>query len=256
MLFTFKKLVTPFLLPPGLFILFLFAAGLAGLARRHWRMGAFNFLLGLGLYAVSISPVANRLAQGLEADFSFPLHPSGDVIVLLGGGSIQGVPDLTGTATPSPLMMGRIVTAVRLYNQTKLPIIITGGRLSDKDISEANVAARFLMDLGVPGDAIIKESSARDTAENARFTAAICRQKGFSRPIILTTAYHLKRSLIAFKAQDMQVTPFPAYFLATDKRPLDWHHLLPRASSLYLTANALHEYLGIWYYQIVDRGRP
>jgi uncharacterized SAM-binding protein YcdF (DUF218 family) len=153
-------------------------------------------------------------------------------------------------------MMGRIVTAVRLYQQTKLPIIITGGRWSDEDLSEAQVAERFLMDLGVPQNAIFKEEMARDTAENARFTAAICRQKGFTRPIVLTTAYHLKRALIAFNAAGMPAVPFPATFFGSGKSATKWHDLLPRASSLCLTANALHEYIGIWYYQLMDRGLP
>ncbi|WP_419659849.1 conserved uncharacterized protein, DUF218 [Desulfosarcina variabilis str. Montpellier] len=250
MLFTFKKLVTPFILPPGIFILFLLIIGLVSLKRRHFRLGLLNLLLGIALYALSISLVANRLVQGLEADFSFEVPVTGDVIVVLGGGTIQGVPDLTGIATPTPIMMGRIVTAVRLYRQTGLPIIITGGRWSDADISEATVAARFMMDLGVPETAIIKEEMARDTFENARFTAAICRQEGFTRPIVLTTAYHLKRVLIAFNSVGIPGIPFPANFFGNNHQSGRWHRLLPRASTLYLTTCALHEYLGIWYYQL------
>jgi uncharacterized SAM-binding protein YcdF (DUF218 family) len=252
MLFIIKKIITPFLLPPGIFILLLMVIGLAGMARRHWRVGFLNLFLGFALYALSITPVANGLVQGLEADFSFPANPTGDVIILLGGGTIQKVPDLTGTAVPTPLMMTRIVTAVRLYRQTNLPIIVTGGRMADDDASEAQVAKRFLMDLGVPEDAIIEEGMARDTAENARFTASICRRKGFSRPIVLTTAYHLKRALIAFNAAGMRVTPFPAYFFGQKERSIEWRDLLPRAAALYLSANALHEYLGIWYYRIME----
>jgi uncharacterized SAM-binding protein YcdF (DUF218 family) len=250
MLFTLKKLVTPFILPPGIFVLILLMIGLAGLRRHHVRMGLLNILLGICLYALSIAPVANRLVQGLEADFSFEIPTTADVIVLLGGGTIQGVSDLTGTATPTPMMMGRIVTAVRLYRQTKLPIIVTGGRRSEADISEAHVAARFMMNLGIPEEAIITEDMARDTFENARFTAAICRQEGFTCPIVLTTAYRLKRALIAFDAVGMPATPFPANFFANDHQSGRWCRLLPQASSLDLTACALHEYLGIWYYQL------
>jgi uncharacterized SAM-binding protein YcdF (DUF218 family) len=250
MMFTIKKIVSPFLLPPGFFILILLAVGLVGLLRRNWRLGVLNLLVGFGLYALSITPVANMLIRGLESDIGFPASYSGDVIVLLGGGTIQRVPDLTGTAAPSPLMMGRIVTAVRLYRQTQLPIIVTGGRTATEDVSEAQVAERFLMDLGVPQHLIIKEENARDTAENARFTAAICREKGFSRPMVITSAYHLHRSLMAFKAQNMDVTPVPAYFLGTADKTTKWRDLLPRASSLFLSSNALHEYIGIWYYRI------
>jgi uncharacterized SAM-binding protein YcdF (DUF218 family) len=106
MLFTLKKLVTPFILPPGIFILFLLIIGLVSLKRRHFRLGLLNLLLGIALYALSVSLVANRLVQGLEADFSFEVPVTGDVIVVLGGGTIQGVPDLTGTATPTPIMDG------------------------------------------------------------------------------------------------------------------------------------------------------
>ena len=250
MLFTLKKLVTPFILPPGIFVLILLVSGLASLRRRHVRLGLLNILLGICLYALSIAPVANRLVHGLEADFSFQVPSTADVIVLLGGGTIQGVTDLTGTAAPTPRMMVRIVTAVRLYRQMKLPIIVTGGRGSAEDISEAHVAARFMMDLGVPEEAIITEGSARDTFENARFTAAICRQEGFTRPIVLTTAYHLKRALIAFDAAGMPAAPFPANFFANDHQSGRWRRLLPQASSLYLTTCALHEYLGIWYYKL------
>lgn len=251
MIFVLKKLFTPFFLPPGIFVLLLIVVGLVSLTRRHWRMGLLNLLIAIGLYSLSISPVATYLTRGLEREFHFPPQIKGDVIVLLGGGSIQRVPDLTGTGVSTPLMMGRIVTAARLYNQTKLPIIVTGGKWSDDDVSEASIAARFLMDLGVPESAITKEEKARDTAENASFTAAICRQKGFSRPIILTSAFHLKRAMILFGRQNLQITPIPAYFLSSETSVNRWHAFLPKASSLYLSSLALHEYLGILYYQIV-----
>lgn len=186
-----------------------------------------------------------------KACHTVEIPTTADVIVLLGGGTIQDVSDLTGTATHPPMMMVRIVTAVRLYRQTKLPIIVTGGRWSDADISEAHVAARFMMDLGVPDEAIITEGSARDTFENARLTATICRQEGFTRPIVLPSVYHLKRALIAFNAVGMPATPFPANFFANDHQSGRWRRLLPRAASLYLNTCALHEYLGIWYYQLM-----
>ncbi len=251
MMFLFKKLVTPFLLPPGIIILLLAIVGLASLTRRHWRIGILNLLIATGLYSLSIVPVASYLTHGLEKEFSFPPQIEGDVIVLLGGGSIQKVPDLTGTGTPSMLTMGRIVTTARLYNRTKLPIIVTGGKWFADDISEAALAARFLVDLGVPESAIIKEDKARDTAENTRFTADICREKGFSRPIVLTSAFHLKRAMILFNRQNLEATPLPAYFLSTGDPTTNWPCLLPEASSLYLSSLALHEYLGIWYYRLV-----
>lgn len=251
-MFALKKTITPFILPPGIFILVIILVSLVMLYRKRWKLGLVNLIVGLMLWALSTVPLANFLIHGLESDYSIPANPSGDVIILLGGGMVEGVPDLTGTSTPSPSTMGRIVTAVRLYRRLGLPIIVTGGRVyDDADSAVATIAKRFLMDLGVPERLITVEDRARDTAQNARLTSAICRQQGFSKPILLTAAYHLTRARMAFDAAGMQVTPIPAYFLGSRNIPNTWRHLLPRAATLHTSANALHEYIGILYYRLV-----
>jgi uncharacterized SAM-binding protein YcdF (DUF218 family) len=251
-MFALKKTITPFILPPGIFILAIVLVSWVMVYRKRWKLGLANVTVGLLLWAFSTVPLSNWLIQGLESDFSIPVNPSGDVIILLGGSMIEGVPDLTGTSTLSPSTMGRIVTAVRLYRRLALPIIVTGGRVNDDaDSAVAPIAKRFLMDLGVPEKLITVEDRARDTAQNARLTAAICRQQGFSKPILLTAAYHLKRARMAFDAAGMPVTPFPAYFLGSRNIPYAWRHLLPRAVNLHTSANALHEYIGILYYRLV-----
>ena len=251
-MFALKKTITPFILPPGIFILVIILVSLVMVCRKRWKLGLANLIVGLMLWALSTVPLANFLIHGLESDYSIPANPSGDVIILLGGGMVEGVPDLTGTSTPSPSTMGRIVTAVRLYRRLGLPIIVTGGRVyDDADSAVATIAKRFLMDLGVPERLITVEDRARDTAQNARLTSAICRQEGFSKPILLTAAYHLTRARMAFDAAGMQVTPIPAYFLGSRNIPNTWRHLLPRAATLHTSANALHEYIGILYYRLV-----
>ncbi len=250
LVFAVKKVITPFVLPPGIFILLMLLVSMGLLRRKQLRLGLVNLTVGLSLWALSTAPLANRLMQGLEADFSMPVNPSGDVIILLGGGVIDHVPDLTGTAAPSPRTMGRVVAAVRLYQRLGLPIIVSGGGgAEDGALAEAPVAKRFLQDLGVPANMIIEEDRARDTLENARFSAAICRQHGFSRPIVLTSAYHLKRAGMAFEVVGMPVTLFPAYFASVADPPITWREWLPQASALYTSSSALHEYLGLLYYR-------
>ena len=248
-MFAIKKIITPFILPPGIVILAIVLVSTAMVYRKRWKLGLLNLIVGLMLWALSTVPMASLLMQGLESNYSIPQNPSGDVIILLGGGLIEGVPDLTGTSAPSPTMMGRIVAAVRLYRRLEIPIIVTGGR-ADGD-AEASIAKRFLVELGVPDNLITVEDRARDTAQNARLTAAICRQQGFSKPILLTAAYHLKRARMAFDAAGMHVTLFPAYFLGSRNIPFTWRHLLPGAGALYTSTNALHEYIGILYYRML-----
>jgi uncharacterized SAM-binding protein YcdF (DUF218 family) len=148
-------------------------------------------------------------------------------------------------------MMGRVVTAARLHRRLGLPIIVTGGRPSDNSgVTEASVVRRFLEDLGVPGEMIIEENRARDTMENARYSMMICRQRGFSQPIVLTSAYHLRRAQMAFTAAGAQVTLFPAYFIGAREgsyRLVDW---LPWAGALHVVSDALHEYVGMLFYRL------
>lgn len=255
-MFMLKKSISAFILPPGIFVAAIVLVACLMIYRKRWTLALLNLTLGLALWALSTFPVANFLIQELEAEFHIQANPSGDVIILLGGGVIDRVPDLTGTAAPSPLMMGRVVTAARLYQRLELPIIVTGGRgFHAGAIAEAAVVKRFLVDLGVPAESIIEEDQARDTAQNAGFTAIICRQSGFSKPILLTSAHHLKRARMAFDAAGLAVNPFPAYFLGSRNIPYTWIHLLPHISNLRTAAIALHEYVGLLYYQLPLRSK-
>lgn len=251
-MFVLKKGIAAIALPPGIFILIMVLIGLNLIFSRRFRIGLISLGAGILLWAMSVGPVANFLMRGLEAGYTIPAQPAGDVMVLLGGGIIDRVPDLTGTGVPSPLMMGRVVTAVRLHRRLPLPIIVTGGRgLDDDGVAEATVVKRFLVDLGIPGNGIIEEGQARDTAQNARFTAAICQEKGYHQPILVTAAYHLKRSVMLFEAAGLHVTPFPAYFLGVQPEPYQWRQLLPHATVFYISACAIHEYVGLLYYRII-----
>lgn len=252
-LFLIKKTITPFILPPGIFILPVFLISFFLVFRKRDRLALGILSVCVLLWALSTAPVANTLMWGLEADVAIPSDATGDVIILLGGGIIDGVPDLTGQAAPSQQMMGRVVAAVRLYKRLKLPIIVTGGSREEAGtIAEAPVVKRFLEDLGVPAEMIIEEDRARDTVENAQFSAAICRQKNYSRPIVLTSAYHLRRARMAFAAADMDVVLFPAYYLGSSDPKFTWMDWLPRARALYTSSMALHEYVGLLYYRIVE----
>ncbi|MBR9987090.1 MAG: YdcF family protein [Desulfosarcina sp.] len=82
-MFALKKTITPFILPPGIFILAIVLVSLLMVYRRRWKLGLANLIVGLMLWALSTVPLANFLIQGLESGYSIPANPSGDVIILL-----------------------------------------------------------------------------------------------------------------------------------------------------------------------------
>ncbi|MBI5213134.1 MAG: YdcF family protein [Nitrospirae bacterium] len=246
-MFIFKKILTPFLMPPGIFIVLLVGFGIWFFLKKQWKAGMVNLSIGIFMWLLSISPVADAMLRGLESDFKIPENPRGDVIILLGGGVYDKVPDLSGIGAPSEEMIARLVTAVRLQKRLDVPVIISGGTVFKGRQAEAPIIKRFIVDLGIPSGKIIIEDKSRDTIENAKYTKAICEKNGFKKPILVTSAYHMKRSVLSFKKVEMDVMLFPASFKTWKDRKYNWHDYLP--GSLDNTYAALHEYLGIFFYK-------
>ncbi|MBU2591679.1 MAG: YdcF family protein [Nitrospinae bacterium] len=246
-MFILKKILTPFLMPPGIFILLLMGAAGRLFYKKRWKAGLFNLLMGILMWLISISPASDMMLRGLESNFKIPANPRGDVIILLGGGVYDGAPDLSGIGAPSEEMSGRIITAVRLQKRLDIPIIVSGG-IVFKGRAEAVVVKRFLIDLGVPPSKIIAEEKSRDTIENAKYTMEICRKRNYKRPILVTSAYHMKRSIMSFEKVGADVLPLPANFRTWENKRYGWDDYLPRGFDG--TATALREYLGFIFYRL------
>jgi len=249
-MYIFKQLFTVFILPPGIFILVLLTGGaLLVVIKRRWT-GSALVVLGLVMWGASVSPVTDLLLAGLLRDVPVGKElPRGDVIILLGGGVDDRLLDLSGKPGVLPeAMVDRLVTAARLATRLQVPIIVSGGRSPDGQVDEATAVRRYLVDLGVPAQAIIAETQSTDTFENAENVRFICRQRGFSRPILVTSAYHLKRALWSLQQKGLTCTPFANGLVSLPARNYTWRHFLP--GSLEAAALYLHEYLGLVYYRL------
>lgn len=245
-MFIFKKILTSFLMPPGIFIVLLVGFGIWFLLKKQWKAGMANLSIGIFIWLLSISPVADTMLRGLESDFKIPENPRGDVIILLGGGVYDKVPDLSGIGAPSEEMLTRLVGAVRLQKRLDVPVIISGGAVFKNRKPEAPIVKRFFVDLGIPSGQIIIEDKSRDTIENAKYTKAICEKNGFKKPILVTSASHMRRSLMSFEKAGMNVIPVPANF-RTWVRNYGWEDFLPKGFEN--SHRALHEYLGLLFYK-------
>lgn len=73
-------------------------------------------------------------------------------------------------------------------------------------------------------------------------------------PIILvTSAFHMRRSRVLFAHAGFQVVPFPVDFHVSAGRAFTILDLLPDANRLSKTELALHEWYGFFYYQLMWR---
>ena len=250
-MFELKKLLAQFLLPPGIFISLLIISGLWSLVKKYWKVGLINVFIALFMWLLSATPVSDLMMRGLETDLEIPDNPKGDVIILLGGGVYDTVPDLSGIGAPSEDMTGRIITAVRLQKRLNIPIIVSGGAVFKKKSPEAPIIKRFLIDLGVPESKIIAESKSRDTLENANNTKIICEKEGYLKPMLVTSGLHMKRSVLSFDRLGMKVISIPANLRTSSGKRYIWHDYLPSSESLSNSTFAIHEYLGLLFYKLV-----
>ena len=97
---------------------------------------------------------------------------------------------------------------------------------------------------------LLLEEKSRDTVENARFSKTILQQHRFRQPLLVTSAFHMKRSLEAFHREGIAPIPVPANFITSKERPVIWADFLPDAGALQGSSTALREYLGLLYYRL------
>lgn len=79
-------------------------------------------------YGLSIQPVSHLFVHPLETRYEQPSldQLDGDVIILLGGGSLAGVPDFDGTGQLGLAASHRFLTAVRIQKALHVPVLLSG----------------------------------------------------------------------------------------------------------------------------------
>ena len=219
--------------------------GLRG--RRRWSIGLGTAAI-VWLWVWSLPAVSETLRAQLEQSYPpVPIAslPDAGAIVVLGGGvspAPQGRPwpGLGGAAD-------RVWHAARLYHAGKAPLIVLSGG-SDPDLfqsSEAEAMRLFLLDLGVPDSAMLLEERSRSTLENARFSLELIHGIGIRKILLVTSATHMDRALIAFKNNDTEVIPAACDHESPAAINLQiWYKWLPDTGALAMSATALKEAAG------------
>lgn len=175
-------------------------------------------------------------------------YPVADAILDFGG----GVGANTNVSKYAELFQAadRAYFSAALWKAGKAPVIIPSSR------NVADCDAKFLQDLGVPESAIMLENEALNTEENAkRIVRLLSPNKGTVRVLLVTSAWHMKRSLLMMRkyAAGLEVIPAPCDFEATQATTegFAWSWLKPEPAALFFNSLCLHEWLGYWGYRLL-----
>jgi uncharacterized SAM-binding protein YcdF (DUF218 family) len=252
-MFVLKQFLKQLMLPPVSWLLLLLAVLIFW--RRRWARKLF--FAAFCLIIVLHSGLASyALRWPLEARYTPVIDPAQaepyDAIVVLTSASIPA-----GGLIPFPTidvaMFRRLDEAWRLYRIRPKPIVVSGGHVNPftPAQNENQIARDYLIRWGVPPTDVLGEDRSRDTFESAVEVQKLLKQKGWRRYLLVTSAVHMPRSMLAFSTRAPEPIPAPGDFSlrAFDLTLLD---LLPSLGAARAIAESLHEYVGLanYYWRI------
>ena len=248
-MFVLKQFLKALILPPVPWLLLLLAVLVFW--RRPWARKllfltvCLIFVLHSGICGYWLRyPLESRYPPLIDAATVEPY----DAIVVLTASTIPAG-GLIPFSTIDEYMFRRLEEAWRLYRARPKPIIVSGGHVNPftpaKD--ENRIARDYLIRWGVPTHHVIGEGRSRDTFESAVEVGKILRQKGWKRYLLVTSAFHMPRSMLVFKSNASEPIPAPGDF-SLSKFELDPLNLFPTESAARGIFLTLHEYLGLANY--------
>jgi uncharacterized SAM-binding protein YcdF (DUF218 family) len=163
----------------------------------------------LGFFLTSFTPLPNILDQWAGVA---PQLESADAVVVLAA-SIHA----NGVLSASSLR--RALHGMMLYRRGLAPLLVFSGPPNAEGMVEASVRAEMANELGIPPTAILTESTARTTREEASRMADLLQPRGIHTILLVTDVDHMRRSRQLFEKAGFTVHPGPVDELSHANSP-------------------------------------
>ena len=147
----------------------------------------------------------------------------------------------------------RMIFAEQLYYQGKIKkILISGGNgtLIKNSYREAEEIKKHLISNKIPEEDIWIESTSRNTYENASNSAKILEKKEVKSILLITSAIHMRRSLLCFKKVNIRPTPFSTDYTSKATEFNLEYMLIPSIEGFVKWQDIIHEWIGYIVYKI------
>lgn len=209
-------------------------------------------VVGFGIMAY---PVGDNLMYPLESRFEKPatLPENIDGIVVLGGAEQLKLAKSWNTAAIGD-SAERILTAAELARQyPTVPVIYSGGSnlLQMPDLDHEGLSSlQLLKQAGIGEQRIVMETHSRNTYENFKMIKPIL-PKPEGRYILVTSSFHMPRSVGIAREQDFDVIPYPVDFRSNQPENRYWD--FDMFEHLDVLETAWHEWLGLTAYYVTGK---
>ncbi|SMH45532.1 YdcF family protein [Mesorhizobium australicum] len=255
MFFVLSKLFW-FLIQPVNLAIILLLAGLL-LAMLRWRRTAYGLFsaAALGLVLCVWTSFGALLVTSLEDRFPRPPLPEKVAgIVVLGGGFEGGINLVRGGYELNSGGDRYVEAAALARRYPEARIVISGGTgallLEGED--DASTAVRLFEALGIPRDRLVLEGKSRNTYENAVFTKELVTPAPGETWLLVTSAFHMPRSMALFRKADFPVTAWPVDYRTTGHEGIGFFVDNP-VDSLQTATLGIREWIGLIAYWLTGR---
>ncbi|MBA3446227.1 MAG: YdcF family protein [Pseudaminobacter sp.] len=256
-MFFFISKVFAFFIHPVNFSILVLAAGLFA-SHFGWRRtsGALAFAAFMVLGISAWTPLGAAMLNPLEERFARPAYLPEKIagIVVLGGG-FEGAINLARGGYELNSSGDRFVEAAILARRhPEARIVVSGGAgtLLLEGEGDSDTALRLLTALGVAPERLILENQARNTHENAVYTRQLVTPKPSETWLLVTSAFHMPRSMALFKKVNFPVLPWPVDYRTPGKASFALMRDNP-IDSLQNTTLATREWIGLFAYWLSGR---
>ncbi len=125
-----------------------------------------------------------------------------DILIVFGAAEYRG--------KPSPVLEARLKHTLALYRKGLARFVLTtGGAGGDPRFTESEVGRNFLLNRGVPSEAIVMESEGESTIYSAVASAEIMHRMQLRSCIVVSDGYHLFRVKRILESRGMRVFTSP-----------------------------------------------
>lgn len=111
--------------------------------------------------------------------------------------------------TPSDALLYRLEKAAELYKEGRAPrLIVTGG--GEGNYAEAEVMCEWLVNHGVPQEAILTENESATTRDSGVNVANLMRRHGFATALVVSQWFHVARTRLCLEQEGIQTYAVPS----------------------------------------------
>ena len=251
MFFILSK-VLDFLISPVIWILFFMSISLFIFKNKEQKLKLMY--AAFFLFLLFTNPFVTNLAVEsweVPAYSANQISESYDIGILLSGSMNNYSSSLERPAYSQSV--DRLLQTISLYKTGKIKkILLTGGSgyVLQPEFKESLITKKVMIEAGIPAEDILVEDRSRNTYENAAFSARVLQEKNLGGKLLLiTSAFHMRRSLACFNKAGLMVHPFPVDIKSTPFSFLPERWIIPDAYGLFLWKMLIREWIGVAAYK-------